>query len=297
MKISVIASNQGDKALYLYEFFKEGNRITVDSFLTDNPESPAARAFRNEGIDVIVLSESVSSDLGHMLKERGVEFLVVDDFEGLLPGDLINVFSPAVVYPSTKESAPLEVIEASDKLKAQAVAVAPSQPMPQTAVSPKRENDTKSTVSPSVEQEWAEVLDIKTDNPENPDSTVDGNPPTPKNSTPQPPEFPNEPGNQEPPRYPFGTQQPPHYPYAHRRPEESMPPTYLIWSVLITIFCCFIPGVIAIIYAASVSSKYYQRDIEAAKRASRNAQIWCIVSIVAAIIWATLYLPLALFLS
>lgn len=76
-----------------------------------------------------------------------------------------------------------------------------------------------------------------------------------------------------------------------------MPETYLVWSVIITILCCLIPGIIAIIYSASVSSKYYQGNLEGAKRASRMAQIWCIVSVVTGIIWATLYLPLALFVS
>ncbi|MCH5213663.1 MAG: CD225/dispanin family protein [Muribaculaceae bacterium] len=76
-----------------------------------------------------------------------------------------------------------------------------------------------------------------------------------------------------------------------------MPDTYLVWSVIITILCCLIPGIIAIIYSSSVSSKYFAGDIEGAKRASRRAQIWCIVSVVAGIIWATLYLPLTLFLG
>lgn len=75
-----------------------------------------------------------------------------------------------------------------------------------------------------------------------------------------------------------------------------MPETYLVWSVIITLLCCLIPGVVAIIFSASVSSKYYAGDIEGARRASRNAQIWCIVSIIAGIVWATLYMPLTLFL-
>ena len=76
-----------------------------------------------------------------------------------------------------------------------------------------------------------------------------------------------------------------------------MPDNYLAWSVIVTILCCLIPGIIAIIFSASVSSKYYRGDLEGARRASRNAQIWCIISIVSGIIWATLYIPLALFLS
>ncbi|MCH5230394.1 MAG: CD225/dispanin family protein [Muribaculaceae bacterium] len=73
-----------------------------------------------------------------------------------------------------------------------------------------------------------------------------------------------------------------------------MPSTWLIWSVLITVFCCFIPGIIAIIYSSQVSSRYYAGDIEGARRASRNAEIWIIVSFVLGVLSATLYLPFML---
>lgn len=98
-------------------------------------------------------------------------------------------------------------------------------------------------------------------------------------------------GGGEPGRNPYQ----PYYEDEQRR--EPMPDTYLVWSVVITILCCLIPGIIAIIYSSSVSSKYFAGDIEGAKRASRRAQIWCIVSVLAGIVWATLYLPLTLFLG
>ncbi len=73
-----------------------------------------------------------------------------------------------------------------------------------------------------------------------------------------------------------------------------MPPTYLVWSVIMTILCCTIPGIVAIIFSAKVSSKFYQGDIEGACRASRNAEIWIIVSFVLGVLSASLYLPLSL---
>ncbi|MDE6695945.1 MAG: phosphoribosylglycinamide formyltransferase [Muribaculaceae bacterium] len=76
--------------------------------------------------------------------------------------------------------------------------------------------------------------------------------------------------------------------------KEGMPPTYLVWSVIMTILCCTIPGIVAIINSAQVSSKFYQGDIEGASRASRNAEIWIIVSFVLGVISNTLYIPLAL---
>lgn len=75
---------------------------------------------------------------------------------------------------------------------------------------------------------------------------------------------------------------------------EPMPSTWLVWSVVCTILCCFIPGVIAIIQSARVSSRYYAGDIEGAKRASHNAEIWIIVSFVLGVLSSTLYLPITL---
>ncbi len=73
---------------------------------------------------------------------------------------------------------------------------------------------------------------------------------------------------------------------------EPMPNTYLVWSVLATVMCCLIPGIVAIIYSSKVSSRYYAKDYEGAKRASDMAQYWIIGSIVVGIVVQTLYLPL-----
>ena len=71
-----------------------------------------------------------------------------------------------------------------------------------------------------------------------------------------------------------------------------MPPTFLVWAVVMTVFCCTVPGIVAIIYSAQVSSKFYQGDFEGASRASRRAEIWIIVSFVLGVLVSTLYLPL-----
>lgn len=75
---------------------------------------------------------------------------------------------------------------------------------------------------------------------------------------------------------------------------EPMPKTWLVWSILFTIFCCFIPGIVAIVYSSKVSSRYFAGDIEGAKRASESAEIWIIISFVLGVIVNTLYLPLSI---
>lgn len=76
------------------------------------------------------------------------------------------------------------------------------------------------------------------------------------------------------------------------QPAEPMPHTWLVWSVVCALLFSTIPGIIAIVYSAKVSSKYYSGDIEGAKRCSRNAEIWIIISFVVGVIANTLYLPL-----
>lgn len=64
----------------------------------------------------------------------------------------------------------------------------------------------------------------------------------------------------------------------------QMPQNYLLWSILAAIFCCTVPAIVAIIYGSIVSTKYWSRDYEGARRASRTAEIWIIVSIVLGVI-------------
>lgn len=73
--------------------------------------------------------------------------------------------------------------------------------------------------------------------------------------------------------------------------EEPMPPTHMIWSILVTLCCC-VPGIVAIIFSAAVSSRYYAGDIEGAKRASRTAEIWIVAAFIAGVLGATFFMPL-----
>lgn len=57
-----------------------------------------------------------------------------------------------------------------------------------------------------------------------------------------------------------------------------IPPSYLVWSILVTLFCCNLGGIIAIIYSSRVSSRYLAGDYERAAYASRQARNWIIAS-------------------
>ena len=156
------------------------------------------------------------------------------------------------------------------------------------------------TPAEEIETEWARTLHIDYDAGEarrraeavNQPSSV--TPPPVHGATPPPAPQPVKPapfiGNYNQPAS-NGEGQQPNSQYGH---PEPMPKTYLVWAVMSMVLCCFIPGLIAVIFSSSVSSKYYARDYEGARRASEVAQYWIIASIVLGLVSATLYLPVSL---
>lgn len=138
-----------------------------------------------------------------------------------------------------------------------------------------------------IETEWANVLHLDYDPEEARRRAEQAAPATP-------PPFPQSFSQQPPAPQPFGQQPPaPHMEMSGHT--EPMPETYLVWSVLATVLCCLIPGVVAIVYSTMVSSRYYAKDYEGARRASEKAQYWIIASVVLGVITAAVYLPLSLF--
>ena len=55
---------------------------------------------------------------------------------------------------------------------------------------------------------------------------------------------------------------------------QLQPKTWLVESILVTLFCCLPFGIAAIVNAANVSSKFSAGDIEGANRASEQAGKW-----------------------
>ncbi|MDB4582242.1 CD225/dispanin family protein [Draconibacterium sp.] len=56
--------------------------------------------------------------------------------------------------------------------------------------------------------------------------------------------------------------------------QESPPPNYLAFAIITTIFCCQIFGIVSIVFAAMVNSKWSAGDFEGALNASKNAKLW-----------------------
>lgn len=56
------------------------------------------------------------------------------------------------------------------------------------------------------------------------------------------------------------------------------PKTWLIESILVTLFCCLPFGIAGIVNASKVESRFYAGDIDGANRSSIGAKKWTIVS-------------------
>ncbi len=79
-----------------------------------------------------------------------------------------------------------------------------------------------------------------------------------------------------PPAPPQQTYAPPPPPsFGAPPPQVSPPQNYLVQSILVTLCCCLPLGVVAIIFAAQVNTKFAAGDLAGAQEASRQAKMWC----------------------
>lgn len=271
-------SGAGEAAERIVKLFNEGNRVHTDVVVTDETSEHLKERLKDEDVTVITVTEgdwvSRKQDIADLLREKDIKLLVLDNFDLMIPDEIMETTEGEMIRVSSPELAPREVVAALEA------------DLRKPVQEEKIEEEEEKEKNPSLESEWADTLKINFTPPRVPTT---------------PPELPHEQKEErieEPhsdntspwssnPYYNRGREQN----TENRLPEEPMPSTYLIWSVLVTVFCCFVPGIIAIIFSSMVSSKYYGGDVEGARRASRNAEIWIIVSVVLGVVAATLYFP------
>ena len=66
-------------------------------------------------------------------------------------------------------------------------------------------------------------------------------------------------------------------------------PNNLVWAILSTLFCCLPAGIVSIVKAASVNSKWQAGDHAGAKKASDDAKTWAMISAGAGLVVGVLY--------
>nr|QIM10874.1 hypothetical protein Muribac1_0830 [uncultured Muribaculaceae bacterium] len=288
-KIAIFTSGSGEIAERLVSLFNDGDRFRVDVVVTERENTGVEDRLAESDTDVVMVERDKwrehPEEILELLKVRDIELIGLDGFKGLIPRQIYEKFGGKIVDLTDTQSAPGEIAAAVEKSDSVNTA---------NVESPAAEE------SKGVDEEWAETLHMNFD----PSRLRSTPPPVPGAGNHQAPEsqppHASNPGQQAPQAQPYFRNNPYYggdrtYYSESRRGEagerEAMPSTWLVWSVLMTVFCCTIPGIVAIIFSSQVSAKYGIGDIEGAKRASRNAEIWIIVSFVLGVLSSTLYLP------
>ncbi len=280
-KIAVFSKGTPDGSRELANVLNNGTRYRIIThIIISEHEGSQPETLLQDNIELLSFTPadcvSDTSRLPRLLDERKVDLLLIDGADKELIATLLPEYAGRIID------------------------------LAETGIDPQSPDYTRKILTileqsdlEDADRRWADVLGLDYDStkaaattqlPPIPESPVVGPelPPIPATSIPSAPPAPA-------PLFGDRNANPYHKVAPTPATEEAMPDTFLIWSVLATVFCCLIPGIVAIIYSSMVSSRFYARDYAGAKRASRLAEIWIIVSIVLGVITASVYLPIMLF--
>ncbi len=82
---------------------------------------------------------------------------------------------------------------------------------------------------------------------------------------------------------------PPPAGYPPQQPAGPQPNNYLVWSILVTLFCCLPFGIVAIVKSSQVSGLWAQGRYAEAQASADAAKKWVIWSAVAGVVVAIIY--------
>ena len=92
------------------------------------------------------------------------------------------------------------------------------------------------------------------------------------------------------------TAQPPSPGYPPQQPAAQPPDNYLVWSILATVLCFPITGIVAIVKAASVNGLWAQGRYPEAQAAAASAKKWVRWSVIIWVVGVVVYGILLVFL-
>ncbi|WP_169944934.1 CD225/dispanin family protein [Microbispora sp. H11081] len=102
---------------------------------------------------------------------------------------------------------------------------------------------------------------------------------------------PGNPGGFPPPPPPGGA-------YGAPMPPGGAPPNnHLVMAIVTTILCCLPLGIVSIVYATQVNSKWSVGDYQGAYAASESAKKWWLASLITGVVLAVLYILLVVVLG
>jgi hypothetical protein len=77
--------------------------------------------------------------------------------------------------------------------------------------------------------------------------------------------------------------------YGYGQPAGPPPQNYLVWAILSTLFCCLPLGIVSIVYAAQVNSKWSAGDAAGALDSSEKAKKFAMWSALTSVVLVGLY--------
>jgi hypothetical protein len=78
---------------------------------------------------------------------------------------------------------------------------------------------------------------------------------------------------------------------------QKPPKSWLLESILVTVLCCLPLGIVGIVNATKVESRFYAGDIAGANQASADAGKWTKIALIVAAIFWVCYLLFFFFLG
>lgn len=236
---------------------------------------------------VIAAGETRSGATVHYVTEEidGGEIIMQKEVE-VTPQDTPDTLAEKV-HEAEYDLYPRAIVKALESVKERE-----SKPAPVMVASPAPEKPARHTPpSPlpedaSADEAWAQTLHIKYSDAEAEKARLKA-----ENSTATPP-VPGQ-GATPPPATGASVLHHPAVAEALAR-GEKLPKSYMWVSVVMAVLFSTIPGIIAIVFSATVSSRLSCGDIKGAEDASRKAQGWIIASFVLGMLAATLWVPATL---
>ncbi len=99
-KIAVFASGNGSNAQNIAEYFNKRKTAIVDSFFTNNPKAYVIERAKALKIPYFIFNKQEfyhSEKIINLLKQRGIQYIVLAGFLWLIPQNILKEFSQRVI--------------------------------------------------------------------------------------------------------------------------------------------------------------------------------------------------------
>ena len=100
IKLAIFASGSGSNAENIITYFKDSAEVKVSLILTNNPSAGVIERGRRLNIPVIVFSKTIftqTDDVVNLLKENGIDWVILAGFLWLVPQNLIQAFPDRMI--------------------------------------------------------------------------------------------------------------------------------------------------------------------------------------------------------